>query len=66
MILDLSRADEAWPPRGHMESLVGTDRILEQARSSQPEIGSALEVRDAAGGQLGNCWCCIWALRSRI
>jgi glucokinase len=48
MVLDLSRASEDWSARGYLESMVGSDRILEEARAVGIDAASAIEFMQSA------------------
>jgi predicted NBD/HSP70 family sugar kinase len=43
MVLDLSKASEDWSVRGYLESVVGSDRILAEARALGSDAASAIE-----------------------
>jgi glucokinase len=48
MVLDLSKAGEDWSARGYLESVVGSDRILAEARALGSDAASAIEFLQRA------------------
>lgn len=55
MVLDLSKAGQDWSARGYLESVVGSDRILTEARALGSDAASAIEFLVSArtsGGDL--------------
>jgi len=48
MVLDLSKAGQDWSARGYLESVVGSDRILAQARALGSSASSAIEFLESA------------------
>lgn len=54
MVLDLSRVSEDWRVRGYLESIVGSDRIVEQAEAAEIPTKSAMDFLSngrQAGGE---------------
>ncbi len=54
MVLDLSQAGQDWSVRGYLESVVGSDRILTEARALGSDAESAIEFLGrarSAGGE---------------
>jgi glucokinase len=54
MVLDLSRAKEDWSARGYLESVVGSDRILAEARALGSNAASAIEFLESARASQGD------------
>jgi glucokinase len=48
MVLDLSKSSEDWSARGYLESAVGSDRILEEARALGSEAATAIQFLEEA------------------
>jgi predicted NBD/HSP70 family sugar kinase len=48
MVLDLSKASEDWSARGYLESVVGSDRILEEARALGSDATTAIQFLEQA------------------
>ena len=49
MVLDRSESSGAWGPRGYLESVVGSDRVLEQAQKTSSAMAALLSGQGLPG-----------------
>jgi predicted NBD/HSP70 family sugar kinase len=54
MVLDLAKAGQDWSARGYLESVVGSDRILAEARALGSDAASAIEFLQSARTSQGD------------